>query len=108
MGLEFPNLSVNREFETHRLREHAELLRCHYNFIRPHRALKFGRETRTPARQAGVVSTRLNWSDIFTARGLALRMFVAVVRIPVIVQRRESGTAEPPTFVWPYEQRTAA
>ena len=28
--------------------------------------------------QAGVVSTRLNWSDIFTARGLFLRIFVAV------------------------------
>ena len=31
------------------LRWHVELLRCHYNFVRPHRALKFGRETRTPA-----------------------------------------------------------
>ena len=91
-----------------RLRGHVELLRCHYNFGRPHRALKFGRETRTPAMQAGVVSTRLNWSDIFTARGLSRRFFVAVVRIPVIVQRREPGTAELPTFSWPYEQRTAA
>ena len=91
-----------------RLRGHVELLRCHYNFGRPHRALKFGRETRTPAMQAGVVSTRLNWSDIFTARGLSRRCFVAVVRIPVIVQRREPGTAELPTFSWPYEQRTAA
>ena len=34
------------------LRGHVELLRCHYNFVRPHRALKFGRETRTPAMQA--------------------------------------------------------
>ncbi len=42
------------------LRGHAELLRCYYNFIRPHSALKFGRETRTPAMQAGLVSTRLN------------------------------------------------
>ena len=91
-----------------RLRGHVELLRCHYNFGRPHRALKFGRETRTPAMQAGVVSTRLNWSDIFTARGLSRRCFVAVVRIPVIVQRRGPGTAELPTFSWPYEQRTAA
>ena len=90
------------------LRGHAELLRCHYNFIRPHRALKFGRETRTPALQAGLVSTRLNWSDIFTAPGLFLRMFVAVVRIPVIVQRRDTGAAELPTFLWPHEQRTAA
>ena len=38
------------------LRGHVELLRCYYNFIRPHRALRFGRETRTPAMQAGLVS----------------------------------------------------
>ena len=25
-----------------KLDEHLELLRCHYNFVRPHRALKFG------------------------------------------------------------------
>ena len=59
---------------TDQLRGHVELLRCHYNFIRPHRALKFGQETRTPAMQAGVVSTRLDWSDIFTAPGLSLRI----------------------------------
>ena len=38
------------------LRSHVELVRCHYNFIRPHRALRFGRETRTPAMQARLVS----------------------------------------------------
>ena len=90
------------------LRGHTELLRCHYNFVRPHRALKFGRETRTPAMQAGLVSTRLHWSDIFTARGLSLRILVAVVRIPVVVQLRETGTAELPAFSWPHEQRAAA
>lgn len=53
------------------LRGHAEFLRCcHYNFVRPHRALKFGRETRTPAMQAGVVNTRLNWSDILLMAAL--------------------------------------
>ena len=31
------------------LRSHVELVRCHYNFVRPHRALRFGRETRTPS-----------------------------------------------------------
>ena len=36
-----------------RLEDHLELLRCYYNFVRPHRALKFGREVRTPAMQAG-------------------------------------------------------
>jgi IS1 family transposase len=32
-----------------RLEDHLELLRCYYNFVRPHRALKFGDEIRTPA-----------------------------------------------------------
>jgi hypothetical protein len=49
------------------LEEHLELLRCYYNFIRPHRALKFGRETRTPAKQAGLTSRRLTFRDIFSS-----------------------------------------
>jgi hypothetical protein len=40
------------------LRGHVELVRCYYNFMRPHRSLKFGRETRTPAMQAGLASPR--------------------------------------------------
>ena len=40
---------------TDQLRGHVDLLRGSYNVIRPHRALKFGRETRTPAMQAGWV-----------------------------------------------------
>ena len=47
--------------------------------------------------QAGLVSTRMNWSDIFTAHGLSLRIFVTVVRIPVPVQLKETGVAELPT-----------
>ena len=38
------------------LRAHVELLRCHYNFIRRHRGLKFGSVCRTPAMQAGLVT----------------------------------------------------
>ena len=38
-----------------KLEEHLELLRCHYNFVRPHGALKFGREVRTPAMQADLL-----------------------------------------------------
>jgi hypothetical protein len=34
---------------------------CHYNFIRPHMALKFGKVTRTPAMQAGIVSKKLSF-----------------------------------------------
>ena len=90
------------------LRGHVELLRCHYNFVRPHRALKFGRETRTPAIQAGVVSNRLTWSDIFTAPGLSRYLRVVVVRILVTVPFMDTGTTARPTFSWPHEQWLAA
>ena len=60
------------------LRGHVALLRGYYHFIRPHRALRFGRETRTPTMQAGLVSQRLALRDIFTAGGLTRRIFVAV------------------------------
>ena len=90
------------------LRGHVELLRCYYNFIRPHRALKFGRETRTPAMQAGLVSVPMNWSDIFTAPAPHCVFFVAVVRIPVTVQLMATSAAALPTFSWPHEHRSAA
>ena len=51
-----------------RLEDHLELLRCHYNFVRPHRALKFGREVRTPAMQAGLTRRRLTLREIFSSR----------------------------------------
>ena len=72
------------------LRGHVELLRCYYNFIRPHRALKFGRRTRTPAMQAGVVSVPMNWSDIFTSPASLYVFLVAVVRVPIAVHLMES------------------
>ncbi len=48
-----------------RLEDHLELLRCYYNFVRPHRALKFGDEVRTPAIQAGLTTRRLTLREIF-------------------------------------------
>ena len=51
-----------------RLEEQLELLRCHYNFVRPHRALKFGKETRTPAMQAGLAKKQLTLRDVFCSR----------------------------------------
>ena len=81
------------------LRSHVELVRGHYNFVRPHRALRFGRETRTPAMQAGLVSTRMPWRDIFTTGRVTLRMLVAVV---------VTGSAELPRLSWRRGQRTAA
>ena len=48
-----------------KLEQHLELLRCHYNFVRPHRALEFGSETRTPAMQAGLTTRRLTLREVF-------------------------------------------
>jgi hypothetical protein len=50
------------------LEGHLELVRCHYNFAGPHRALKFGPEIRTPAMQAGLVRRRLTFREIFSLR----------------------------------------
>ena len=47
------------------LERQLEIVRCYYNFLRPHRALKFGMETRTPAMQAGLADSRLTFRDIF-------------------------------------------
>jgi transposase-like protein/IS1 family transposase len=47
--------------------DQIDLLRCYYNFVRPHGALRFGREVRTPAQQAGLVTRRLSFRDIFLA-----------------------------------------
>ena len=52
---------------TNTLESQLELLRCYYNFVRPHGALKFVRETRTPAMQAGLATRRLTLRDIFVS-----------------------------------------
>jgi transposase-like protein/IS1 family transposase len=46
------------------LEDHLELLRCYYNYVRPHRALRFGGEFRTPAMQAGLSDRRLTLREI--------------------------------------------
>ena len=40
-------------------------MRCYYNFVRPHAALRFGREIRTPAMRAGLVTRRLTLREVF-------------------------------------------
>ena len=50
-----------------RLEDDLELLRCHYNFLRPHLMLKFGHELRTPAMQAGLSTRRLTFREVFLA-----------------------------------------
>jgi IS1 family transposase len=91
------------------LRKHVDLLRGYYHFIRSHWALKFGRETRTPAMQAGLVRMPMHWSDIFTAPASLWLFFVEVVRIPVTVQLMETTSAAAlPTFSWAHGHRSAA
>jgi len=64
-----------------RLEGHLELLRCHYNFIRPHRALKFGQELRTPAMQAGLTARRLTLREIFCSA----TVFVAICHFVLLL-----------------------
>ena len=48
------------------LKENLGLFQCYYNFIRPHSALKFGAEVRTPAKQTGLICRNLSFRDIFS------------------------------------------
>ena len=61
-----------------KLDAHLELLRCHYNFVRPHGALKFGREVRTPAMQAGLATRRLTFREVFVCQPPSLLILVLV------------------------------
>jgi hypothetical protein len=67
--------------QTESLEDHLALLQCYYNFVRSHRALKFGTETRTPAMQAGLVSKRLTFREIFTGRLVFFLCLLWVTRI---------------------------
>ncbi len=54
------------------------LLMAYYNFMRPHRALKFGKTMRTPAMQAGLANKTLSFRDVFTSRA-AFLLFVLMI-----------------------------
>ena len=68
------------------LDDSLSLQMCHYNFIRPHLALKFGKESRTPAMQAGIVSRKLTFRDIFTSREVLFLCLIIVTMIQRDVQ----------------------
>src|SRR5262249_32776633 len=77
-----------------RLQDHIEFFRCHYNFIRPHRALKFSREVRTPAMQAGLTQRQLTFREIFEAgmtflalKNLLFALFEAAPSLSVAARR---------------------
>ena len=65
-----------------RIVQHLELLRCHYNFMRPHGSLRFGHEVRTPAMQAGLARRRLRLGDIFGAAACAPLLVLARMPLP--------------------------
>ncbi len=52
------------------LEQNLSLLQCHYNFMRPHLALKFGKEYRTPAMQAGLTRKKLSFRGVFEMKPL--------------------------------------
>ena len=51
---------------------------AYYNFLRPHRTLKFGKTLRTPAMQAGLAKRRLSFREVFTT-GAAFCLFFLIV-----------------------------
>jgi IS1 family transposase len=75
-----------------RLEDQLEIVRCHYNFIRPHRALKFRTETRTPAMQAGLVTKRLTFRDVFMSRTISSSpKQIGCVFVHVNTERRQAA-----------------
>ena len=76
-----------------KLEDHLELVRCHYNFVRPHRALRFGRETRTPAMQAGLLKRRLTLREIFVCTGTSVSTLIEYGLFAFGGARREATDA---------------
>ena len=72
-----------------KLEDHLELVRCHYNFVRPHRALRFGRETRTPAMQAGLSTRRLTFREVFVCTCTLL-----VEKVTIAFRGARTGAAD--------------
>ncbi len=54
------------------------LLMTYYNFLRPHKALKFSKTIRTPAMQAGLAKKCLSFREVFTSQ-VAFLLFVLLV-----------------------------
>ena len=71
-----------------KLEEHLELLRCHYNFVRPHGALKFGREVRTPAMQAGLATRATHVPGDICGSAAILLILIRIGVIACAVQGR--------------------
>ena len=63
------------------LADQMELLRCYYDFVRLHGGLKFGREVRTPAMQAGLTERKLSFRDVFTATARSAPFVAALLGV---------------------------
>jgi transposase-like protein/IS1 family transposase len=74
-----------------RLEGHLELLRCYYNFVRPHRALKFGQDMRTPAMHAGITRKPLTLRQVFRSRMVPLALCEVVLRVRLYCTPSFSG-----------------
>jgi hypothetical protein len=68
-----------------RLASAVELVRCAYNYIRPHSRLRLGKQARTPAMEAGAIGRVLSWREVF---GWALRPARPAVQL---AQSMEAG-----------------
>ncbi len=68
------------------------LLMAYYNFLRPHRALKFGTTVRTPATQAGLAKKRLSFREVFTTQVTFLLFILIAIRFQGIVECRQDST----------------
>ena len=75
LGRRTPCHARRREF----LEGRVALFMAYYNFLRPHRALKFGETLRTPAMQAGLAKKRLSFRDLFTSQVAFFLFFLMVV-----------------------------
>ncbi len=69
------------------LADNLALQMCYYNFVRPHSALKFGDETRTPAIQAGLVKKQRSFREIFTALEILFWWFFMFLRTWIRVEK---------------------
>src|SRR4029453_17691948 len=65
IGASWSKASLEFLLSWKQLEDQLELFRCYYNFVRPHRALKFGGGVRTPAMQVGLTTRRLTLREIF-------------------------------------------
>jgi transposase-like protein/IS1 family transposase len=62
------------------LADNLALQMCNYNFVRPHSALRFGDEIRTPATQAGLVEKQLSFREIFTTKAILFWWIFVLMR----------------------------